>query len=86
VRLVSWWDEVIIGVPKVTWRKLEQLVEEVVYLEIGESVSRQSRYDFAQQLAVKVLTEYVQERYDDAIRSVAEDFKRKRRDKLRFDV
>jgi len=74
----------IIAVPRVTFRKLEQLVEDVVYLEDDEEVDGSTRRELAEQLATRILTEYVREHFEEQSQAVAQDMVRRRRDRKRF--
>ncbi|MCL6443648.1 MAG: hypothetical protein K6T83_09365 [Alicyclobacillus sp.] len=68
-----------IDVPKVIFRKFEQLVEEVAYIEAGREVDAQERRDLAKQLCVRVLEEYVDQHFRESTRSAAEMFLNRKR-------
>jgi hypothetical protein len=76
---MGWWSDVVISVPKVTFRKLEDLVEEVYYLEADEELDKHSRRDLAEQLAQRVLEQYVQEYFGEATKAAAEMFRSRHR-------
>jgi hypothetical protein len=76
---VGWWTDVVISVPKVTFRKLEDLVEEVYYLEADEELDKHSRRDLAEQLARHVLDQYVREYFGDSTKAAAEMFRNRYR-------
>ncbi|MCL6453534.1 MAG: hypothetical protein K6T78_07890 [Alicyclobacillus sp.] len=74
----------LVRVPRITWRKLEQLVEDVVYLEDGEAMRSWELHELTEQLARSILTEYVREQFDAQVEAVAKDMVRRRRDRRRY--
>jgi len=75
----------IISVPRITFRKLEQLVEDVVYLEDDEEVDHSTRREMAEKLAVTIITEYVREQFEEQSQAVAQDMVRRRKERQRFE-
>jgi len=75
----------IITVPRITFRKLEQLVEDVVYLEDDEEVDHSTRRELAEKLAVTIITEYVREQFEVQSQAVAQDMVRRRKERKRFE-
>lgn len=82
---MSFWTDAIISVPRVVFRKLEDLVEDVVYLETDEEIDHRTRKELAEQLAVRIVTEYVREQFEEQHRTVAQDMVNKRKERKRFE-
>lgn len=81
--MMSFWTDSVISVPRVTFRKLEELVEEVVYMEAGDEMGSRDRKTMAEELAVNVLNQYVDQYFGEGARSAAEMFlNRKRQQRL----
>lgn len=82
---MGWWSDELITVPKVTFRRLVLIVEEV------ESVSGEDVFpglgprEKAGQLAARILEEYVRQHFRDSTRQVAEMFDRKLKRQLGTD-
>jgi hypothetical protein len=80
---VGFWSDVVISVPKVTFRKLEDLVEEVYYLEADEELDGLGRKELAEKLAVSVIEQYVTDYFGESAKAAAEMFRhRKERNML----
>lgn len=72
---MGFWTDVTILVPKVTFKKLEDLVEEVFYLECDERLGVDGRRELAEQLAARVLDEYVTEYFGESTKAAAQMFR-----------
>jgi hypothetical protein len=72
---MGFWSDVVISVPKVTFRKLEDLAEEVYYLETEEELDRRGRKELAEKLVQKVLAEYVDEYFGECAKAAAQMFR-----------
>lgn len=72
---MGFWSDVVISVPKVTFRKLEDLAEEVYYLETEEELDRRGRKELAEKLVQKVLAEYVDEYFGESAKAAAQMFR-----------
>ncbi|KPV42038.1 hypothetical protein [Alicyclobacillus ferrooxydans] len=81
---MSWWNEAVIGVPRVTWKKIEDLVDEVYYMEQGDELESHERRDLAERLAVHILEEYVQQYFGESAKVAAEMFRQRRRERQKF--
>lgn len=75
---MGFWTDVIIAVPKVTFRKLEDLAEEIYFLESDEELDNRGRKELAEQLAQKVLNEYVTEYFGESTKAAAEMFRNRK--------
>jgi len=78
------WLDPIIEVPRVTFQKLEDLVEEVYFLEEDEELDSSSRKELAEKLAQRVLNEYVVEYFGASTKAAAVMFKNRRRERDRY--
>jgi hypothetical protein len=72
---MGFWTDVVISVPKVTFRKLKDLVEELYYFESGEELDGRCRKELAEKLAVRVIEQYVAEYFSACTRAAAEMFR-----------
>lgn len=75
---MGFWSDVVISVPKVTFRKLEDLVEEVYYLEAYEELDGRGRKELAEKLAVRVIEQYVTEHFGESTKAAAEMFRHRK--------
>lgn len=69
------WLDPIIAVPRITFKKLEELVEEVYFLETDEELDGRSRKELAEKLAQRVLNEYVVEYFGESTKVAAQMFR-----------
>lgn len=81
---MGFWTEKVIGVPRLTFKKLEDLVDEVYFLEADEEIDRSSRSEMAEKLAVRVLTDYVHEYFEESTKAAAQMFRNRRRERDRY--
>jgi hypothetical protein len=72
---MGFWSDVVISVPKVTFRKLEDMVEELHYFDNDEELDSRGRKELAEQLAQKVLAEYVDEYFGESVKAAAQMFR-----------
>lgn len=80
---MAWIFSPTLNVPRVTMKKFEDLVEEVVYIEAGKEVDNTERRVMAEELMLRVLNEYIDQHFRDSARSAAELFiNRKRMERM----
>lgn len=64
-----------VHVPKATFRKLDDLVEEVYYLETDKELDGRGRKELAEKLAVRVIEQYLTEYFGESTKAAVEMFR-----------
>ena len=68
---MGWWSDELVAVPKVTFRRIVMMVEEIAYLEEGEELQGDALRTLAERLAVSILDEYVRGHFHESTHAAA---------------
>lgn len=77
------WRDPAVDVPRVTYRRLQMLVEEVVYFERDDAIATWEIREQVEQLIGRILDEYVRQHFEESTRAAAELLTGRRRELLR---
>lgn len=65
------WLDPAISVPRVTYRRLAALAEEIEYLESGDELETWEQRDRVEELITNILDEYVRQHFEESTKTAA---------------
>ncbi|WDL96968.1 hypothetical protein [Alicyclobacillus sp. ALC3] len=77
------WRDPAVDVPRVTYRRLQMLVEEVSYLADGEGLASWELREQVEQLIGRILDEYVRQHFEESTKAAAQLLTARRRESLK---
>ncbi|WDL97781.1 hypothetical protein [Alicyclobacillus sp. ALC3] len=77
------WRDPAVDVPRVTYRRLQMLVEEVMYFERENALASWELREQVEQLIGHILDEYVRQHFEESTKVAAQLLTARRRESLR---